>query len=252
MKLSNAAKRELSAVYEALPELRLKPYLDRAGGNKYAALDLYNWNAKVSAALFETLSHFEVAFRNRMDFALSERQTYLRRSRDWLDDGNEELTDRARDLIKKARQNAQNAHRGLKITRGHIVAELSLGFWRRLLDARYERRMGGAIIRAFPEFAVPERNRSDMTRLRDTVETIYRVRNRIAHHEPIWTVRVMDTRDACLEVIGASSENLRDWVESNCRLRSTVESNPLWGRARAPSESVRRADTGISTSVVQR
>ena len=40
---------------------RFEPYLAEAGGDHERAIALYVWNARVSAAMFETLHHVEVA-----------------------------------------------------------------------------------------------------------------------------------------------------------------------------------------------
>jgi hypothetical protein len=50
-----------------ITEARFGPYLAEAGGDHERAVALYVWNARVSAAMFETLHHVEVALRNAID-----------------------------------------------------------------------------------------------------------------------------------------------------------------------------------------
>ncbi len=49
---------------------RLRRYLAACGGDRERALRLYDWNARISAALLCDLAHFEVALRNAYDRAL--------------------------------------------------------------------------------------------------------------------------------------------------------------------------------------
>lgn len=55
---------------EHLHVARMSTYMAAAGGDEPHALQLYLWNGRMSAALFETLSVTEVIFRNAIDGAL--------------------------------------------------------------------------------------------------------------------------------------------------------------------------------------
>ena len=50
-----------------ITEARFAPYLEEADGEPEKALALYIWNARISAAAFETLHHVEVILRNAVD-----------------------------------------------------------------------------------------------------------------------------------------------------------------------------------------
>jgi len=43
-----------------ITEARFAPYLGRTNGDHDEALALYTWNARISAAMFETLHHVEL------------------------------------------------------------------------------------------------------------------------------------------------------------------------------------------------
>lgn len=49
---------------------RFGVYLAAVGGNRRRALDLYEWNAALSAAFHRDLAHLEVALRNAYDAAI--------------------------------------------------------------------------------------------------------------------------------------------------------------------------------------
>lgn len=55
-----------------LSAARFSTYVKAAGGSRGRALELYQWNAKLSAAFLHDLSHLEVGLRNACDRQLSE------------------------------------------------------------------------------------------------------------------------------------------------------------------------------------
>jgi hypothetical protein len=63
---------------------RFARYLAAAGGDRQLALDLYEWNAAVSAAVLHDLAHLEVGLRNAYDRAL----TAADPAGDWTRPGN--------------------------------------------------------------------------------------------------------------------------------------------------------------------
>jgi hypothetical protein len=224
--LTDTEKTFRRAVLNALPPERVGSYLDAAHRDPYAALDLYHRNSEISAALFETIGHFEVHLRNRLDAALRGRHAFKRRTGDWLDDDHRELSDRAVEAIARARADADKNRRSgwgsHPLDRGHVIAELSFSFWRRLLDRRYENTHGSAVMRMYPDLRQLGRHNADMAPLRELVEPIHALRNRIAHHEPVWRQHHRRRRDDMVHVIAQTSPELAEWVRSTCRLDSVA------------------------------
>ncbi|MFT2690222.1 hypothetical protein [Clavibacter zhangzhiyongii] len=223
--LDDDQKVHLRNVFNSLPEERRRAYLEASNRNPFEALELYDENSKRSTALFETIGHFEVHLRNQIDTALAERHSFKRRPGDWLDNNHGELSERAGDAIAKAREDARKNRQGGRGShpsgRGHIIAELNLSFWRRLLDARYEAVHGSAVMRFYPNLRAVGRNNGDMAPLRDLVEPIYALRNRIAHHEPIWRINARQRRDDMISVIEHNGADLALWVSLKCQLETT-------------------------------
>lgn len=219
--LSEEEKERLKRVYNSLPAERLRVYLEASERNPYAALRRYDENSKLSSSLFEVIGHFEVSLRNTLDVALSSRHQFKRRSGDWLDDAHGEFSPRASEALQRAKEDAvSNRRLGAVSTRGHIIAELNLSFWRRLLDSRYERFHGSAVMRYFPGLRARAGNNANMEPLRDLVDPAYVMRNRIAHHEPIWQSNWVKSHAGMMEVLEHSSPELAHWVRSNCQLPS--------------------------------
>lgn len=220
--LSEDEKAHLKKVFNSLPSERILVYLDASKRNPYEALARYDANVKLSVALFEVIGHFEVSLRNTIDSALVERHQFKKRRGDWLDNAYGELTERAAEALNDAKDDAvANRRRGRgthESGRGHVIAELNFSFWRRLLDRRYESAHGSAVMRFFPELRRHGVTNSDMEPLRALVEPAYRLRNRIAHHEPIWNLNWRRSHTGMLMVLKQTSPELATWVTAKCEV----------------------------------
>ncbi|MDE8670893.1 Abi family protein [Pseudarthrobacter sp. H3Y2-7] len=215
------------AVCSILPTERFGSYLVAMAGDQERALALYAWNTAVSAALWEIIGHAEVTIRHAIDTAMQGRHKYLKRGGDWMDDDARELNDRSWQDLEDARESAaQNRVRdGQPVTRGHVVAELSFGFWRFMLAKENEDVFGGAITRRF-KFAPRRISAKDMEDLRTIVLPLYKLRNRIAHNEPVWHTPLANRHHDALRIIGYVDPDLRLWVEANSRFDSVMSVRP--------------------------
>lgn len=168
-----------------LTEDCLGPYLAVSNGSLEAALDLYEWNSRIGAAMFEDLGYLEVILRNACHQQLQ--QWSENRSRDPVWYLQPTLTPASRVDVDKARRRATRAGRDELAGRG--VAELMFGFWRFLHARAYEATLWTPCLRkAYPHLE-PQRRQLVYTRL-DHLNTL---RNRIAHHEPIHADRIAGT-----------------------------------------------------------
>lgn len=87
--------------------------------------------------------------------------------------------------VSKARQAA------ITVPMGQVVAQLTMYFWKRLFSADYEHALWKpALKRVFPD--------KSLTRaaVATQLEAIYQSRNRIAHHEPVYGRRLVQTEAA--------------------------------------------------------
>lgn len=77
------------------------------------------------------------------------------------------------------------------VSHGQILAQTTLGFWKRLYSADYEDRLWKpSLKRVFPDKSL---KRSQISK---NIETIYATRNRVAHHEPVYGERLSDAMAA--------------------------------------------------------
>jgi hypothetical protein len=138
----------------------------------------------------------------------------------WFDDPLGLLEPRLHGHIGAARLRV--ADQGRPITSGRLVSELTFGFWRYLLAARYERTLWTPALRhAFPHLR--SHRRVDVAR---PVERLNHLRNRIAHYEPIYPRRLdLDQRDA-LDVVAAICGDSRAWLEQTSLVAGTLARRP--------------------------
>ncbi len=199
------------ALERAFSPERMQTYLAAAGGDHATALRLYARNAQLGAAFHGPLQAFEVALRNAMHARLEER--YGRR---WYTNPAAGLDSHAHDSMAGVLRHGAGVQ-----TADRFVASMSLGFWVRLVGrggsvnggrkADYDRTLWRpALHRAFPGHP----RRQVQQRLND----LRRLRNRIAHHEPIVGRDPHKDHDDLLEAMGWISSDVRAWIERHSNL----------------------------------
>lgn len=92
---------------------------------------------------------------------------------------------------------------------GKVVAQLTFGFWRYLTSAAHEVTLWRpALHHAFPSGT----NRMDVDM---RIGRAHKLRNRIAHHEPLLALDIQAIHDDLLHVAGLISPDLRDYIEQH-------------------------------------
>lgn len=197
---------------------RLGTYSAACGGDVKKALELYRWNLDASMAFFEAIHYFEVAFRNTIDTALTRWiDTTGDKGLPWFDSSNARLTGTTRHKISEAKGRVTRA--GHNVTRGRVVAELTLGFWSKLLSESYNRTLWQKALKdAFPQ--------ARRERLHDEVEEIVKLRNRIAHHEHLLSHDLHAEYARIMATAEYVTPRLAWWIDSTSRVDSILRKRP--------------------------
>jgi hypothetical protein len=201
---------------------RLTRYLVATNGDVESALRLYEKNLALSEALFGLLHGLEVSVRNSLHCVLS---TDIGAT-DWFRNGcplpwpsvsRLSLTIPMNGMIFEARKSADGATAPV----GKVIAELPFGFWSSLIAGRFDTLWRASLHKAFPHARVPRRI------VHWRLETLRRLRNRIAHHEPVLTSRqqvytgFIDqpamTRAAILQCVEWISPPTAAWLSATTR-----------------------------------
>ncbi|QNE18186.1 hypothetical protein F1D05_10125 [Kribbella qitaiheensis] len=226
-----------AAIAARLSTPRLAPYLSATNGNLRDALRLYDWNVEISGAFYESLHQFEVVLRNALDEELSawnalqtNPATGAAHSRDWLMDPSHLLLRLTQNDIPKAQQRARSAvrrtgQRGRRPGHSDVLAQLSFGTWRFLLpdnDPGRQLLWQQSLDKAFPLRACTPQD------LVKHVDGIHRLRNRIAHLEPLVDSVMVADRLASMRTVAASIDPIAEtWIVSRQRITPLLRTKPI-------------------------
>jgi hypothetical protein len=137
----------LANLEAALSADRFGTYVAAAGGDRFRAVALYEWNGAVSAAFYFPLQAVEVALRNachRELNAIFGPTWYDERQFLAIDPETARAIDGARERLRRMK---------ILIDTPHLIAELSFGFWTNLVGHRFARAVWvPRLHRAFPRF----------------------------------------------------------------------------------------------------
>lgn len=218
---------------------RFQKYLDTCQGDRSLALELYEWNVSLGQALMRDIAHFEIALRNAYNNAVSRNWS----GRDhWLLDAESPAVmpiwrikrdksglKRGSDVNFFNRRSVDSAIRkcgGVNATPGHVIAELSFGFWSSLTSAANEK----SIWVPYLHHAYPQG--TDRGPVDKSISAINKVRNRIAHHEPIFDRQRTPELDpgvvstSILTTLGLLNQDAAAHVGSTSRVAEVLGQRP--------------------------
>ena len=187
---------------------RWRPYREHSslvGGDPISA---YIHNLDVSAALLRLIAIGEIVLRNALDKQLHES---FGSNVHWADSLDKILTPRALNDIRLARRRARQAPG--RLTPGQVTAQLNLGFWTYLLSKPYKDTLWIPALRhAFPHLR-PQVRDVAYKQARRMLE----LRNRVAHHEEVFTRRPEVEAVGVLELLSWIDPAAADWAAHVCQ-----------------------------------
>lgn len=207
---------------------RFNTYLAARSSDPTAALALYEWNTEMSAAILHDLAHLEVAMRNVYNDALVAHQPG---SLHWTEDALRYFpiapatakNGASIDRNEQPRRQIDRAIReagGASAPRGKVVAELMFGFWRYLTTSAHEIDLWRPYLHhGFVTGASRQAVDQPMGKL-------HRLRNRVAHHEPLLRQDLLARRAEMINLLGLFSPDLRAYVESHSSWAAVESQRP--------------------------
>ena len=204
---------------------RLDIYLAVTERDIARALRLYAWNAEVTAALLRDIGHLEVLVRNRYDVALTRTAPDWTRPTDplWSRETGLVQARRAQYESNKKSQSALRyaARSAPRTTHGHIIANLTFGFWAALTRAEREPTIWTPLLsRTFPG--------QTRGQVHDAMEKLNTFRNRLAHWEPVFsrTTGVMRQLQLLDDMMYRLGPDIHEWVGQQSATVSLLSSLP--------------------------
>ena len=216
------SKENINSLRLTLSKSRITRYMNECNGDFTSAMRLYHWNSKISESLYIPLQMWEVSLRNRLNGFLiwkyNQKWPYNERLR-----RNLTRNDYRRLTESIERQSQERRLSPNNVPVDPIVADLSAGFWVSLLSTSYDVPFVWRynIQRLFPN--EPRIERRDASNL---CGSLLDIRNRIAHHEPVYHFDLANnwqnlTRILCALCVGGSS-----YIEANNSFQETFDARP--------------------------
>ncbi len=183
--------------------------------HKELGLKLYAWNSALSQALYTPLQGLEVTLRN----AISNRLR-AKFGPTWYDlNPGSALHYPLPDMLLKTR--TELGRRGIVAEHGRVVAELNWGFWTGILAKRYEPLWRSDLRQVFQSHGPLTRNA-----VFQPLDDLRRLRNRIAHHEPILNRNIAADYASILLLIRYISPTAAQWVDDQSQVSTILAAKP--------------------------
>lgn len=206
--------------YEAVRDTTGTPITPRQ------AIHLYAWNAQVSAAFLAPLHVCEVVIRNAVSEALEAIygqhwpwSAGFEQSLPAHQGGYSQIND-----LKEARRRQQ--------TTGKVIPELKFVFWQKMFTSRYDVRLWQPYMTSiFPSLPQGPNNLNTLKLYRkkiyEELEHIRALRNRIAHHEPIFSRSLAEDFRRVSELITLRCPLTADWMTQNQQAEQLIQARPF-------------------------
>ncbi|MCG4262035.1 hypothetical protein K6W36_15870 [Acetobacter senegalensis] len=189
---------------------RFATYLQAMGNDREKALALYEWNLNVSSALIIPLQVCEVAVRN----GIAEAIEHVHGANWPWNNGFIRSLPRPKGRARYNPAIDLQARAAILPTTGKIIAELKFAFWENIFTAGQDSRIWNTHLRnCFPGApsgqTIPQLRAAAYADL----QIIRRLRNRIAHHEPIFTRNIADDYQRIHDMIAWRSQVAAAWMD---------------------------------------
>lgn len=197
------------AISDALSEPRMETYHQRqrtTSKEDPAALTLYLWNARVASAMFLPLHLLEVVIRN----AISEAITKALDNPEWpfVEGFSMRLPNKQRRELRLLVERHDTVNK--------IIPELKFSFWESMLTRRHDDRIWNRYFWAtFPHSDKTRSVSESRQAIHSDLEYLRRLRNRIAHHEPIFTRHLDTDYQLIYNLIELRCNETASWMDSH-------------------------------------
>ena len=234
-----------SEVASAVSEARLSTYRALVSSDE-GAWRLYRWNIELAASVAPLISDAEVALRNTIHNRLFER---FGREDWWAEPTllfDDDTAEKLGLVVKRYRKRIEAGAVGP----GKVVAGTTLGVWVNLLSrgghdslgraVNYEERLWRPALRFGFSLGTFTKSGRERRPKRDDVhsraELLQLLRNRVAHHEPIFegvrrsgtgeSIPLFEAWDGTVELLEWMCPGLADWHRSERRMLNVLQQRP--------------------------
>lgn len=214
---------QIAALEAVLSAPRFAKYLQATGADRHRAMQLYCWNADISAAFFLTLQFCELAVRNGAVEVLEKEfgQTWH------LNRGFYNTLPTLRGGKGYQPRDDVQSLAGRLPTPGKVVAELKFAFWQYLFVKGQDARLWTPhFAAAFPGYDQSLTIKQARAVMHQDIEHIRRFRNRIAHHEPIFYRNLSEDFSRIRKLIEWRSPDAAVWLDGAEHVTTLIAQKP--------------------------
>lgn len=214
----------VQAIKRALTHSRMSTYEKVFEGNpdRRLALELYAWNALVSAAFLAPLHLCEVVVRNAVADAL---EAQYGERWPWSPGFERSLPDPA--IGYSQRKDLFNARRNQQTT-GKVIPELKFAFWQKLFTRRNDERLWNRYLPVIFPYGDSSLGINQQRQfIYDELERVRKLRNRIAHHEPIFSRDLYVDYQVINQLIRLRCPITAEWMAQHQQVLSLIKESPI-------------------------
>lgn len=216
------SEKHLVSIPHILSEPRFATYLRYCKNNRKDALRLYQWNLELSSAFVIPLHLLEISIRNTVVEALEGVHTS---NWPWTQGFIISLPN-PKSGYSPRKHLQEIAQR--QPTMGKVVAELSLVFWEGMFTRRHDSRIWNERIKPLLENAPPELSVKQIrATVHDDLRKIRVLRNRIAHHEPIFSRDLTADYETIYRLLLWRSAITSDWMNDIQTVTKLISEKPV-------------------------
>lgn len=197
-------------IHKYLGTQRLAGYRNAVGGDSQVGVQLYVWNIRASGAVFEVIGIVEVVLRNAIvdELTLLDQEMEM----EWFEYLEPLLSEKALSVFETAKERATSKAGAMSPTQ--LITELSFGFWTYLFSRRYDMSLWRVGL-SHRFSSISSVKRSDVY---NAMVSLKDLRNRIAHHEPIFRRDLSEDTSRMYELISWIDIDLVRWVQDQSRI----------------------------------
>lgn len=210
--------KKVSALRKTLSASRMTNY-DAAAGTQEIAIELYAWNAEVSSAFLFPLHVCEVVVRNAVAecFEIKYGSNWP-----WVTSFERSLNNRLKEDLSRAKDSVGNTKKT-----GKVIAELNFFFWQSIFTKSHDFRIWNQyLLTAFPNLDNKNPIPPQREGIYQVLDELRHLRNRIAHHEPIFKRDLLEDYKKIKNLIALRCEITANWLDEKQNVKTIIEKKP--------------------------
>ena len=192
---------------------------DAAAGTQEIAIELYAWNAEVSSAFLFPLHVCEVVVRNAVAecFEIKYGSNWP-----WVTSFERSLNNRLKEDLSRAKDSVGNTKKT-----GKVIAELNFFFWQSIFTKSHDFRIWNQyLLTAFPNLDNKNPIPPQREGIYQVLDELRHLRNRIAHHEPIFKRDLLEDYKKIKNLIALRCEITANWLDEKQNVKTIIEKKP--------------------------